>query len=335
MKKASIIVLNYNGKRYIKDCLDSVLKQSYPNYEIIVVDNNSSDNSISIIEKYSKAKLIKNKENFGFSKGNNIGIKSANGDYIILLNMDTVVNRDWLKELIKIAETENNIGICQSKILLFDDRSRINTTGNIIHYLGFGYCGECGKKDYQMDVREITYASGASMLIKKHILDKIGYFDESLFMYQEDLDFGWRARLFGYKIVLAPKSIVYHKYKVDKNKNKMYYAERNRLIVLLKNYSFKSLLLISPALILNEVGIFFYFIKEMIPHKKINSYFSILMNSSRIMKDRRYIQKNRIVSDKELFKHFNKNFEFSEINSSFQKIFNLIFQKYGELILRV
>ena len=178
-------------------------------------------------------------------------------------------------------------------------------------------------------------ASGCCMLVKRPVFDKVGFFDENMFMYYEDSDFSWRARLMGFKIGLVPNSIVYHKYTFSKNKNKFYYLERNRLIFLFKNYSLKSLLLISPALILNEIGTFFYFLKEMIPHKKINSYFSILMNFNKIMKDRKYIQKNRTVNDEEIFKHFNKNFEFSEINGSIQKIFNLIFQKYGELVLRI
>jgi len=332
----SIILLGYNSEKDIKECIDSLKKQTYKNFEIIFVDNNSKDNSVQLIkENYPGVKLILNPKNYGFSRGNNIGIKNSKGDYVIILNPDTILDKSWLKNLVNVAN-KTDYDILQSKILFFDNK-KINSMGNLIHYLGYSFCDGYGKTDSKInnDVKNIVSASGCCMLVKRPVFDKVGFFDENMFMYYEDSDFSWRARLMGFKIGLVPNSIVYHKYTFSKNKNKFYYLERNRLIFLFKNYSLKSLLLISPALILNEIGTFFYFLKEMIPHKKINSYFSILMNFNKIMKDRKYIQKNRTVNDEEIFKHFNKNFEFSEINGSIQKIFNLIFQKYGELVLRI
>jgi len=329
----SIILLGYNSEKDIKECIDSLKKQTYNNFEIIFVDNNSNDDSVKFIKQnYPNVKLILNKKNYGFSKGNNIGIKNSKGDYIVILNTDTILDKLWLKNLVKAAK-ETDYDILQSKILFFDNK-RINTIGNLIHYLGYSFCGGYGKVDYEINsnVKEITSASGCCMLIKIPIFDRVGFLDEKMFMYYEDTDFSWRARLMGSKIGLVPNSIVYHKYKFSKNKNKFYFLERNRLISILKNYSLKSLLLISPALILNEVGLFFYLIKEMVLHKKIASYFSILVNFNKIMNDRRYIQKNRVINDKELLKYFNQNFEFGEINGSFQKIFNLVFRKYGDLV---
>jgi len=144
MKLASIIILNYNGKKFMKDCLSSVYKQTYRKFEVIVVDNSPGDGSANFIRKnFRKVKIIQPKKNLGFAEGNNFGVKNSKGEYIVLLNQDTAVDKNWLKELITILENKNVVA-CQSKVLFFNQKNKINVTGIDTNFLGFGWCGNFG-----------------------------------------------------------------------------------------------------------------------------------------------------------------------------------------------
>ena len=168
------------------------------------------------------------------------------------------------------------------------------------------------------------------MLIKRTVLKEIGLLDERMFMYYEDTDFSWRARLFGYKIYLVKDSIVYHKYIFSKNKNKFYYLETHRLISLIKNQGNKTLMVSLPAIMINELGSFVFFSFNLIPLKKIKSYFFIIKNLNSILKERRKIQLYRKLKDKEL--NYSSSLFFSELSGPFQKIFNLFFKNYWRLV---
>jgi len=317
----SVILVSYNSEKYFPDCLNSLKKQTYKNYNVILVDNNSSDNSIKLAKKlYPKIKIIANNINCGFAKGNNLGIKEAlkniNVKYIACLNIDVEVDKDWLKELVKVGDSNENYGSVQSLILLNDDRNKINTSGNIIHFLGFGYCGKYKHdKSEEKEIREINYASGSAVLYSRKALEEIGLFDETLFMYHEDLDLGWRFLIAGYKNVLAPKSLMYHKYSFSKNKNKWYYAERNKIYTLIKNYQFRTLVLIFPLLILIDLVVLAYSIKEDFFFQKIKAYRDALANYKYILKKRRIIQDNRQIEDKNIISRFSSSIDFEGLTS--------------------
>jgi GT2 family glycosyltransferase len=320
----SIILVSYNSGNDIPGCLDSLRQQTYKNFKIILVDNNSSDNSIKVAEKYKEVEIIKNKNNEGFAGGNNIGIKEAFNNqetkYVVLLNLDMVADKNWLTELIKVAEKQKNIGSVQSKILLFNKKNKINTTGNIINFLGISYCGSyLQDTSTETKIKEITYSSGASVLYDKKALKDVGLFDEDLFMYHEDLDLGWRLKLRGYKNILVPQSVTFHKYTFSKNKNKFYYLERNRLISLIKNYETKSLILFAPAGIIFEIGMIFYSIFAGFFPKKIKSYWDFIISLPKNLDKRRKIQKTRKIKDKEIIKLFDSEVHFEEIENPLVK----------------
>ena len=228
--KITIIIVTHNGRHYLDDCLGSVFNQNYPSelVKVIVVDNNSIDSTVEYIkEKYVQVKLVENKDNPGFAKANNQGYYLAQknrSDYVALLNQDTIVERGWLKRLVDTAESDATIAAVQPKLLLYPEKDRINSFGNSIHFLGFAYCNKYKFKD-QQDITipfEVPYSSGAACLLKMSAIQKTDLFDDRLFMYHEDVDLGWRLRLAGYKVVLDPLSVVYHKYNYSKAKYKFY-----------------------------------------------------------------------------------------------------------------
>ena len=208
MKKnplVSVIIVNYNGKKLLENCFDSISKVTYPDFETILVDNNSDDDSIQYIkENYLDTLIIKLDKNYGFAKPNNIGAKKAKGEYLLFLNNDTKVTPNFIDELVYVMEKNPKIGICQS--LLLKPSGEVDSSGDFIDSIGIAYSSQ----EKFTKVQEILSAKGASMIIRKSLFDKLGGFDEKFFLSFEDVDLGWRSWIFGYKAVVAPKSIVYH-----------------------------------------------------------------------------------------------------------------------------
>lgn len=313
----SVIIVNFNGETDLEECLPSVLKQNCPDFEVILVDNNSSDDSVRFVRKnYPSIRIIQNNKNYGYTKSNNIGFLATSGKYIIVLNPDTVVEKNWLSELVRAMEENPRAGICQSKILLYDHPDIINTDGNIINFLGFAWAGNHKKKDmHENEIKDVAYPSGCSMIIRKSALDETGLFDEDLFMYHDDLDLGIRMRLLGYDILCNPKSIVYHKYSFMINKDKFYFLERNRWIFLLKIYEKRTLLRFLPVLLFWECGLLVISIKNRWFRKKVYSYKYLLRNLGSIKRKRKIIQKGRKISDKELLEIMSPTIDSKEVDN--------------------
>ena len=205
LPKVSVIIVNYNGKALLEKCLESLSKVNYENFEIIVVDNNSTDGSVELVTKnYPSIILLKLNSNKGFAEPNNIGSKIATGKYLLFLNNDTIVTPNFISEMVQVIENDKKIAICQS-LLLKPDES-VDSSGDFIDHLGVVY-NSTKKTD---EIREISSARGASMLIRKDVFDILEGFDEKFYVSFEDVDLGWRTWMIGYKVILTPKSVVYH-----------------------------------------------------------------------------------------------------------------------------
>jgi len=200
----SIIIVNYNGLEYLQKCLDSILNNDFKNYEIILVDNNSQDESKSFVkEHYPSVSIIELVDNFGFAKPNNLGAKKAKGDLFYFLNNDTMISKNSIVELLKIMNKEE-IAICQS-LLLHPDGS-IDSAGDYVNNFGIPF----SSTDNSSEIKNILSARGAAMMIKKNIFWELSGFDEKFFASFEDVDIGWRSWLYGHAVILVPKSVVYH-----------------------------------------------------------------------------------------------------------------------------
>lgn len=347
-KKVCIIIPNYNDKKYSDDCFFSLQKINYPKdlYEIVLFDNASTDDSVDCIQKnWPQVKIIKNDRNYGFAQGYNLALEKVlsqnNFDYVYLLNHDTQVDPDFLTQAVMQAENEPNIGSVQSRIMLWDQKQLVNSLGNEIHFLGFGFCrGYKFKFDQKKFEKKIAYSSGAAVLIKVEALNKVGYFPEDFFMYHEDLDLGWRMLLAGFKNLLVPTSIVYHKFSFSKSIQKYYFMERNRLIVLFKNYKIKTLILVCPALLAMEVGGFVFAIKSGWWKEKLKAYayFFHSSNWQKIIEGRKKINQIRKVKDKEILKNFVGKILYQEPemqNFVLEKIANPLFNAYFFLVKKI
>jgi len=239
--KVVIIVLNWNRKDDTVDCLNSLNKINYENYKILLIDNHSTDDSVSAIKhSFPDLEVIVNGDNLGYAEGNNVGIRhvlNGNAEYVLLLNNDTIVDPEFLSNMIKTAESESGIGIVGPKIYYYKFNGKdnvINSVGGTINYYTgtvslYGF-KEVDEGQYDL-AQKVDYVEGACILIKRDVFDRIGYLNPKYFMYWEETDFCTRARKAGFKVITSPKAVIWHK-SIPKmslflNQFRLYYTTRN------------------------------------------------------------------------------------------------------------
>jgi len=237
----SVVIANLNGEGYLAACLQSLADQTFRDFEVIVVDNGSTDGSLTLLSKdFPWVKVIPLKKNEGFAQGNNIGISASSSEYIATLNNDTIAHRGWLSALYEAARADRNIGMVASKIFLGKKGTEIDSTGMLIYPDGMTRQRGHGETDRgQFDrMGEVLFPSACAALYRREMLQESGYFDEDFFSYCEDADLGLRGRLAGWKAVFAPAAVVHHLYSRTGGKYtpfKAYHVERNHMWVLLKD----------------------------------------------------------------------------------------------------
>lgn len=307
----SIIVLNYNGKNFLNACLLSLSKIDYPksSYEVIMVDNGSVDGSVEYVRKnFPWVHVVTLNKNYGFGGGNNIGIRFARGEYLVFLNNDTRVTKDWLSKLVQ-ALTEHSATICASKTLFMDNSEMVEYGGGKFTINGRGYSVALRKKYQEENECVYTgYPCAASMLIKKDVFHKLGGFDEDYFACLEDTDLGWRAWLYGYRVVYCPASIVYHVAGGTTGRGrisplKAFQGTKNSFLNILKNLELKNLLIGIMLAFLYDLIEILHLVKcrdiECIK-MKIKAYYWVTKNLQSIIQKRLVVQRNRTISDKYL-----------------------------------
>ena len=248
----SVIIPNWNGKHFLTECIDSLKEQTFRDFEIILVDNGSTDGSAEFAgERYREfIRVLRNKENLGFAGGNNVGIQAARGEYIVLLNNDTWADPHWLEELVKATQFDPPIGMWASKIYSYYKRNQIEAVGELIYWDGLSRA----RGQYEQDrgqynaMEEIFFPPGCGAMYRKSLFDGIGLFDEDFFAYADDSEIGIRARLACWKCLYVPAAIVYHKNSGTAGQYsplKAFYVERNRFWITIKYFPLP-LLLLSP-----------------------------------------------------------------------------------------
>ena len=247
----AVVILNWNGKKFLEQFLPSVVASTYDNMQLIVADNASTDDSIEFLElMYPKLEIIRNEGNLGFAKGYNIALKQVKADYYVLLNSDVEVTPGWIDPVIDVMESDENIAACQPKLLAYSDKDQFEYAGASGGWLDrFGYpfmrgrifdiC-ETDKGQYD-NVQQCFWASGAALFVRATAYHEMGGLDEYFFAHQEEIDLCWRLQLAGYKVFVQPASVVYHVgggTLARDDQRKTFLNFRNNLIMLAKNLPF-------------------------------------------------------------------------------------------------
>lgn len=257
----SIILAPRNGMEHIPACLESVFAQAYKNVEVILVDNASSDSSPDYVERhFPQVNLIRSEENLAYGKGNNLGVSTAKGELLLFLNHDTVVTEGFLMELVKVMQDRPATAVAQSKILMASDRALVDSAGAYLTRTGMWFHPGRGEPDSLIDQEpvEILGAAGACVLIRRDVFETLGGFDQDFVIYFDDADFSWRARLLGYKVVLVPRSLIYHWGGVTTKKLPssftVFHSFKNRLCSLIKLLTVRDLARTVPVHVALCVG---------------------------------------------------------------------------------
>lgn len=315
----SVIIVNFNGFKYTKKCLDSIYLSNTTNFEIIVVDNGSTDSSQELLTtaygSKNNFKLINLDKNYGPAKARNIGVASANGKYIAFLDNDTEVDHNWATSALTFLKNNAEVGVLQCKLLFSKERNKIDYVGEYLGQNGFlvqrAITGEFDNGQYN-NIEPILAAKSAGMFITREAFDAAGGFDDDYFIYVEETDLGWRVWLQGYKVLFFPESVVYHEFgtssiilsKTQNNYNTKFHGCKNYILTLFKNLGTLKLITILPLHIFLWIGLAWFSLMKnqkqtfICIHKAIIWHIKNFKDS---LIKRAAVQKSRVVSDANLF----------------------------------
>jgi GT2 family glycosyltransferase len=303
--KTAVVILNWNGKKFLEKFLPGIISNSSDSAEIIIADNASSDNSLEFLEKnHPDIRIIRLGKNHGFAGGYNLALEQVKADYYILLNSDIEVTDNWIDPVIGLMQGDPSVAACQPKIRAYNDPEKFEyagAAGGFIDKYGYPFCQgrlfqKLEKDEGQYDVaREVFWATGACMFVRSDVFHKLGGFDEEFFAHMEEIDFCWRAKNQSYKIMYCPDSVIYHiggGTLPKNNSRKTYLNIRNNIIMLFKNLEQKRLIRVLAArLILDYIAAFKFLIdggfKDMAA--VIQAHFYFWKNLSRLKKKREKI----------------------------------------------
>lgn len=312
MKKVSIVVVNYNGCHALEECFSSIKKVASTDHEIIMIDNASSDGSVDFMKSnFPWVKVIALDRNYGHSYACNVGLREASGNYVLVMDYDTVIGETWLDPLLKAIEGDREVGICVSRAVFYPQKDTIHSDGGWAHYVGSMILknGFSPLRGADINIAEIGAAGTTSMLIDRRKGLEIGGFDEDFFVYLNDFEFSLRMRLAGYRCLSVPESIIYHKggnpavsYRGTGRypAKRAFYIFRNRWFTILKLYSLKTIILCLPALLIYEGSLIVMAGVKGLMWQYLKAAFSLLKNLPAIINKRKGVQRIKKLSDSEL-----------------------------------
>lgn len=304
----SVVTVTYRTGPAVLRCLDSLVGQEGL-VETILVDNGAGGPEIDDAGGRDGVRVVQPDSNVGFAAGCNLGARDAAGDVVVFLNPDTVVEAGALIELERVLE-EPSVGLAMARLRLLQDPEKLNSSGIEVHVSGIGWAGGYGEPAESVtEVREIAAPSGTALAVRASTFRELGGFAEELFMYLEDLELGWRARLAGLDVVLVPAADVLHEYEYGRNPRKNYFLERNRLVFVFSAYSARLLVLLGPLLFATELGMAVLALKEGWFREKLAGWGWLVRNAVQVGRRRRATQGLRKVRDRELARYLTPVFD--------------------------
>jgi GT2 family glycosyltransferase len=303
MPEISVIIVNWNGKHFLPDCLSALRRQTFRDFETIFVDNGSRDGSADYVRaRFPEVRVLALDNNLGFSGGNIAGCELAEGDLIVLLNNDTEVGPDWLQQLHNGSKSYPEVGSFASRMMYFDDRQRIENCGFEVDMAGTTV--ELGRDELSSPIwdipRKVFGACGGAVAYRRRMLEHIGFLDPDFFMIYEDVDLSFRAQLSGYECVYLPQAVVFHRYRSTLKRQpalQVYYSQRNIDFVLLKNLPVGLILCSAPRRLLYELGAALHFLRLGSGSAFFRAKFDVIRQLRSVLVKRRAVQKLNVLSN--------------------------------------
>ena len=296
--RASVVTVAYRAGDQLTRCL-SALAELDPDVEVIVVDNGAAGDEIERARE-AGVKVVSTGENLGFAGGCNLGAREATGDVLVFLNPDTVIGERAISSLARVLEDEE-IGVAMPRLRLLDEPETLNSTGCVIHISGLAWSSGYGLPVSSVEERrEIPYANGSALAIRRSLFHEVGGFADPYFIYHEDLELCWKVRMVGLPVVLVPDADVFHDYDYHRHSTKNYYMERNRLLFVASAYEGRTIALLSPVLLATEVGTWLLALREGWAKDKLAGWRWTVRHRGWLRAQRRRLQTLRKVPDSRL-----------------------------------
>ena len=296
----SVVIVAYDAGPILVRCLESLREGGVEALQVILVNNGSEAPEIAAARELGFVEVVAPGRNAGFPGGCNLGARHAKGDVLVFLNPDTVVAEGAIRELARTLD-DRSIGIAMARLRLLNEPETLNSAGNVVHVAGFAWAGQYGEPvERASELRDVPYASGAAMAIRADLFRELGGFAEELFLYQEDVELGWRVRLRGLRIVMNPRADVYHDYEYARNPRKQYFLERNRLVFVASAYPPRLLAVVSPVLVGTELAMLVVSLREGWLKEKAAGWGWCVRHGGWLLRRRRETQRLRRVRDRDL-----------------------------------
>lgn len=306
MPAISVVVLNWNGKHFLADCLGAMQHQTFRDFETILVDNGSSDGSVEYVRSdFPDVIVLALQENRGFTGGNIAGYARASAPLVVLLNNDTEAHPRWLEEIHKASQAHPEAGSFASKMMYFDERGRVENCG---FSLGLeGATIDIGRDELDgptwSQAREVFGGCGGAVAYRRKMLEDVGFFDDDFFMTYEDVDLSFRAQLRGYTCVYVPQAVVYHRYRATNRKTparQVFYSQRNIDYLYLKNMPLALMVRSAPQRLLYEIGAAIYFARQGTGTAFLKSKWDVLCHLPSLLRKRSEIQRGRTATNAQM-----------------------------------
>ena len=312
----TVVIPHFSGKEILRICLESLHKTEYSDYEVLIADNGSTDGSREMIhDEFPGVRIVESKTNLGFAGGCNLGIRASRSPYVVLLNNDTEVTPGWLGRIVETADGDDSVAAVQPKMLSLHDRHRFDYCGAAGGELDlFGYPFAWGRLFDSMEVdtgqydvrRQVFWATGAAVLLRRSALDRVGLLDEAFFAHMEEIDLNWRFHWAGYRIVFVPDAVVYHQAGGTLNQNryrKMVLNHRNSLLTILRNHTFLTLLWMLPFRLMLELLTVVISIIKAQPKRAVavsTGFLGVLVEWKTVTEGRKRVREMRSISEDEM-----------------------------------
>lgn len=316
VQQTSVVVVAHNAGHFLHDCIASVLL-TQPTVEVVVVDNASTDGAVERVKaEFPAMQVVRSERNGGFGAGANLGAAAARGAYLVFLNPDATVIGDWLDALVSTLAEDASVGLVTPKVLLRSNPDLINVAGLDVHQSGISMCrGLELPQDVLNEKQDIAAISGVAVAVRRNVFEALDGFDEDFFLYMEDVDISLRAWLGGYRCLYVPSGAVLHDYALEVDARKTFYVERGRYLMLLKAFSWRTLLGLAPTLALAEVITWGWLLwrNPRAIAQKLQAYRWVLVHRTQIAEKRRRVQARRACPDSVFLAHCQWHLSFGQL----------------------
>jgi GT2 family glycosyltransferase len=331
--RVSAVVLAYLAEPLLRRCVEALLASEKVDVDVVLVDNGCTTDDVAVLSQLPGVSVVGEGANIGFSGGCNLGVAASHGEYVALINGDAVVEPTTLARLVEEL-AQPDVGIAVGTVLLADDPSLLNSSGNMVHVLGLSWVGGLGERDTRTEPTDTAGAMGACLVTRRAHWDRLGGFDEKYFAYHEDAEISIRTWRLGLRVVSVPDAVALHRYEFSRNPSKHYLVERNRLMFVSTLWGRRSLMLLAPPLLVLELAMVALAAKEGWLGAKLRGWAWLWRNRRHVLARRRILRRERVVPDRVWMRVLTDRLNTPLVDPPGVGVLNVVMSAYWKMVRR-